>query len=85
MVEFENIVIKCCQEVISENHDDIVVGMETELTSDLGIDSLGLVSLVLLLEENLDIDLDEYLMEIRSSKSVDQLVKVIYQAIKDTF
>ena len=82
MREFENIVIKCCQEVTSENHSDIEVDMDTELTNDLGFDSLGVVSLVLLLEENLEIDLDEYLMEIRDSNSVAQLVQVICQAME---
>ena len=66
MQEFENIVIKCCQEVVSENHSDIEVDMDTCLTNELGFDSLGIVSLVLLLEEKLEMDLDEYLMEIRN-------------------
>ena len=48
MQEFENIVIKCCQEVVSENHSDIEVDMDTCLTNELGFDSLGIVSLVLL-------------------------------------
>ena len=82
MCEIKNIVIKCCQEVISENHSDIKLDMGTELTNDLGFDSLGIVSLILLLEENLNIDLDEYLMEIRDCNSVDQLVQVIYQAME---
>lgn len=80
MQEFENIVIKCCQEVVSENRSDIQVDMDTCLTNELGFDSLGIVSLVLLLEEKLEMDLDEYLMEIRNSNNVAQLVQVIYRA-----
>lgn len=80
MQEFENIVIKCCQEVVSENHSDIEVDMDICLTNELGFDSLGIVSLVLLLEEKLEMDLDEYLMEIRNSNNVAQLIQAICRA-----
>lgn len=44
--DLKNIVIECCKEIISENNEDIVVDLKTELTSEIGIDSFGLVSLV---------------------------------------
>ena len=54
--------------------------MDTCLTNELGFDSLGIVSLVLLLEEKLEMDLDEYLMEIRNSNNVAQLIQAICRA-----
>ncbi len=73
----EKIVIESCQEVIREKNKDIQVDANTKISRDSGIDSLGIVSLVILLEEKLNIDLDDYLVEIRECEDVQGLIDVI--------
>lgn len=63
-------VLECCEMIIAESDVNVVVTEELELTRESGIDSLGLVSLVLELEDALEIDLDEYLLEVRNCKTI---------------
>ncbi|MBQ3665173.1 MAG: hypothetical protein II919_03615 [Lachnospiraceae bacterium] len=76
-MDIEKIVIESCQEVIREKNKDIQVDANTKISRDSGIDSLGIVSLVILLEEKLNIDLDDYLVEIRECEDVQGLIDVI--------
>ena len=48
-----------------------------ELNRENGIDSLGIVSLVVLLEEKLEFDADKYLADIRNCKRVVDLVELV--------
>lgn len=73
-------VIECCETIISETVSGIVVDENTLITRENGIDSLGIVSLVLELEEKFEIDLDDYLAEIRSCKDVNALIEVVTKA-----
>lgn len=60
------------QEAIFVEIDD-----ETELTREIGIDSMGIVSLILLLEEKMEIELDNYLIDIRKCRRVEELVQML--------
>ena len=44
-------VIMCCKEVIEKSKGNIEVDMDTVISRDTGIDSLGIVNLVLELED----------------------------------
>lgn len=71
-------VIECINRVIEEMELDAVeVTESTPLTREYGIDSMGLVSLVIELEDTFDIELDDYLADIRKSATVSELVGVI--------
>lgn len=68
-------VIKCCER--ASKIKDIIFTDETELTRENGIDSLGIVELVMELEEAFKIDLDSELMQIRKCQNISQLTKII--------
>ncbi len=48
-----------------------------DLNRDTGIDSLGIVSLILDIEEKLNIDLDLYLAKIRKCTTIKELAEII--------
>lgn len=64
------------QGVLSDN-----VSSETLLIRENGIDSLGIVSLILEIEEEFEIDLDLYLPEIRKCNTLGELEKIVESVI----
>lgn len=75
-------VLECCKAVIEENKKEIIVNESTSISRENGIDSLGMVTLVIDMEEKFDIDLDEYLSDIRKCKTIGQLIEVITEVLK---
>ena len=75
--ELKEKVFEALNEVIAESDMSITPYDEMELNRENGIDSLGIVSLVVLLEEKLEFDADKYLADIRNCKRVTDLVELM--------
>lgn len=73
-------IIKNFQQIVDESGIEAVITEETELNRDMGIDSLGIVNLILSIEEDLEIELDDYLAEIRNAHTVKELSAIIEKA-----
>lgn len=74
-------VLECCKAVIEENKKEIIVNESTPISRENGIDSLGMVTLVIDMEEKFDIDLDEHLSDIRKCKTIGELTEIIAEVI----
>jgi len=53
-----------------------------EFSRENGIDSLGIVSLILDIEEKLDIELDSCLAEIRQCKTLEEMIRTVENVTK---
>lgn len=78
-----DIVAKNVKQIFDEENISIIVTYETKLDRTSGIDSLNLLKLTLRIEEDLGINLDDYLNLIHSAGTVSELVSVIEKAIED--
>ncbi len=75
-----NTIVKNFQQILDESGIDAVITNETELSRDMGIDSLGIVNLIFGIEEDLEIELDDCLAEIRNAHTVRELSEIIEKA-----
>lgn len=73
-------IIENLHQILNESGIDADITEETELSRDMGVDSLGIVNLILGIEEDLEIDLDDYLAEIRKAHTVRELSVIIEKA-----
>ena len=78
-----DIVAKNVKQIFDEDNISVIVTYETKLDRTSGIDSLNLLKLTLRIEEDLGINLDDYLNLIHSAGTVSELVSVIEKAIED--
>lgn len=78
-----DIVAKNVKQIFDEENISVIVSYETKLDRTSGIDSLNLLKLTLRIEEDLGINLDDYLNLIHSAGTVSELVSVIEKAIED--
>lgn len=69
-------IYKCMLKVVPENEVDI----NAEISRELGFDSLGMVDFVINIEETFDIELDNYLAEIRKAKYLSEILRIIENA-----
>ena len=75
-----NTIVKNFQQILDESGIDAVITNETVLSRDMGIDSLGIVNLIFGIEEDLEIELDDYLAEIRNAHTVRELSEIAEKA-----
>ena len=78
-----DIVAKNVKQIFDEENISVIVTYETKLDRTSGIDSLNLLKLTLRIEEELGINLDDYINLIHSAGTVSELVSVIEKAIED--
>ena len=78
-----DIVAKNVKQIFDEENISVIVTYETKLDRTSGIDSLNVLKLTLRIEEDLGINLDDYLNLIHSAGTVSELVSVIEKAIED--
>lgn len=76
-MDIKNAVITAFKTVSEEQGIDMEINMDTPLTRDNGIDSLGFVNLIVEIEDNLDITLDNVISKIRKCLRVKDIVNVI--------
>lgn len=77
MKNVEQTVLKCHTNMMKANNIDKESNISMEMTQENGIDSLGIVTLILEIEEELDMELDAYLADIRKCKTIGELINVI--------
>lgn len=75
-----DIVAKNVKQIFDEENIDNIVTYDTKLDRTLGIDSINLLKLTLGIEEDLGINLDDYLNLIHSARTVRELVSIIEKA-----
>lgn len=73
----KEIVFQSFLEMIKEEGLDIVSTEDMDISRETGFDSLGLVTFVLILEEKLGIDLDNYLGKIRECKKLQDVIDLV--------
>ena len=83
IIEVEEAVINAHNELLEELGIDLISSPEAKICRENGIDSLGIVTLILNIEEKLDIDLEESLKEIRNSSYISELIEIVENVYKD--
>lgn len=61
----------------SIEHD---INLDSEISRELGFDSLGMVNFVVEIEEEFDLELDKYLAAIRSARTLSDIVRIVENA-----
>lgn len=79
----KDVVVESCERVIKENDESINVTEKTEISIENGIDSLGIVTIIFDIEEQLKIELDEYLSYVRRCKTIGDLISVVEKVIEN--
>lgn len=79
----EQSVKKNTQKILNKFVPNTVVSYETELINYNGFDSLGIVKMIVEIEDDLNIELDDYLVDIRNAKTVGSLIKIIDEAYSE--
>ena len=69
-------IYKKISNIDSENDVDI----NSEISREVGFDSLGMVDFIIQIEEGFDIQLDSYLSEIRTSGKLSDIVRIVQNA-----
>ncbi|WP_127530186.1 acyl carrier protein [Paenibacillus kobensis] len=82
MTNIEQAIMDCYKKVLEESGLNIEPSMDVTIGRDSGLDSLGLVNLMIEIEEMFDITLASVLVEIRQSHKLSELVPLIERAIK---
>ena len=76
----EDAVLEAHNELMNDLGIDRVSKPDAKMSRGNGIDSLGIVTLILNIEEKLDIDLEPYLKEVRNSYYVKDLIDTVEKA-----
>lgn len=74
--------LDCQNKILKENNLDLDSNLDMEMSVKNGIDSMGIVELVLALEEALDIELDNVLADIRKCKTMKELLSILEEQYK---
>lgn len=80
MKDVEDTVIKCHQKILDDAGIKEMSNLNMKMSRENGIDSLGMVLLILGIEEELGINLDQYLAEIRRACYLQELINIIKKA-----
>ncbi|WP_054943545.1 phosphopantetheine-binding protein [Paenibacillus ihuae] len=83
-MNFAETVIESYKKVLEDYPVKLEPSLEAALGAESGLDSLGLVNLMIEIEESLDISLESVLIEIRSSQKLSDIVRLVekaYQAV----
>ncbi len=81
MKNVKDVVLQCHNALLKEKGINKISSPDMDMTRENGIDSLGIVSLVLEIEEELGVELDSVLAMIRKSKKIAEFIEVIENAI----
>lgn len=76
-MNIEKIVLDVHTKLMGEEGIYKVSNKEMRVGRECGIDSLGIVTMVLEIEERLGVDLDSCLADIRRARTIDDIIKVV--------
>lgn len=74
--------LDCHNKILKENNIELDSNLDMEMNMKNGIDSMGIVELVLDLEETLDIELDSVLADIRKCNTMQELLNILEEQYK---
>lgn len=77
MKNIDEVVKRCYQKVLDDSEIKTAIDLNMRMTRENGIDSLGMVTLILYIEEELGIELDYYLSEIRNAECLRDLINIV--------
>ncbi len=77
MDQVEAAVLKIHTELMGSKAIDRESSRDLEVKGSNGIDSLGIVSMILGIEEELDVDLDDCLAHIRKCRTIGDIIDVV--------
>lgn len=80
-MDVKKIVLDSHTKLMAERNIDKISSPELEIRPKNGIDSLGIVNMILDIEEALDVELDSYLPRIRQCKTIGLLIEIVEEAI----
>jgi acyl carrier protein len=76
----KNTVLACYKQLLVERGisiDGSEISIDTTITRNNGLDSIGIVNFLMILEESLGKELDEVLTEIRNSKTLRDIADLL--------
>jgi acyl carrier protein len=77
MGNIENAILECYKDLIKEKNLEITPDLNNVVGRESGLDSLGIVGFIVNIEDRLDISLDPVLAQIRQSKTLNDIVKIV--------
>lgn len=77
MNNIEQIVLESYGRLLDDKEIDAEPSINMKMTRENGMDSLGIVSLIIDIEEALEMDLDECLAQIRKCTTIQELIDII--------
>jgi acyl carrier protein len=84
MKNIEEVVLDAYKAVLADQGNDTVPSLDVVIGRNSGLDSLGLVNLMVEIEEALDITLESVLTEIRQAHKLTELVPLVQRAVEVT-
>ena len=75
-------ILQHTRQVLPPGAAAITVTLQSRLRDELGIDSLGLISLMFLVEEGLSVDMQPHAASIASCQTVGEIAEVTLQAVR---
>lgn len=81
MKKVNEIVQGCHQKILDDAGIEAISNLGMRMSRENGIDSLGMVTLVLSVEEELGIELDQHLSKIRNAHYIEDFVNIIENII----
>lgn len=82
MDSYKKIVLECLQKVLDEKGIKKKAELNMKCNRENGMDSLGIVSLILNIEEEINCDLDNVLANIRRCENVYELVEIVVNEVE---
>ncbi len=83
MVDVQEVVLRLHNELLKGEGIDEESSLDMEMRPRNGITSVTIVSLILDLEEELGIELDDYLIQIRKSSTIGTLIDIVKEAYEN--
>lgn len=80
MADIQEVVIRLHNKLLKERVGDMESSLEMEMRPRNGITSESIVTLLLDIEDELDIELDDYLAKIRKCKTIGLLADIVKEA-----
>lgn len=78
-----NLILEAYKELMEENGMiNMEVNLDVKIGRESGLDSLGIVNFIVILEEKLDMNLDKVLVDIRKCTSLREIAKVLQEVKK---
>lgn len=80
-MDVKKVVLDSHTKLMAERNIDKISSPEMEIRPKNGIDSLGIVNMILDIEETLHVELDSFLPRIRKCRTIGQLIEIVEEAV----